>query len=210
MRFPVSTFIVVVASVATSLSQDLSSLLVLEREAVLNGQLWRLFSAHLVHFTPTHLATDLLVFAIAGWIIECKGLGYYWTLYLVTALMISLSLLLIYPSMSSYGGLSGIASGTLYYCALYGIREAGYRRVISGVLIAVLPVKAIADIYTVVAILDASGQQAFVPMPLSHIVGILTALVFHLAISRKRANPAFRGALTAGKMNERADYAGLL
>ncbi len=184
MRLPLNTLLVVAASTLASLSQDLASFLDLQRAAVLDGQLWRLFSAHLVHFTPAHLVTDLLVFAAAGWFIERKGPGYFWSLYMVTALMISTCLLLTCPSMSNFGGLSGVASGALFYCALSGFREPGYWRLISGFIIAALPLKALTDLYMPRVISDEAVQQAFVPMPLSHVVGIFAALIFFLIVRR--------------------------
>ena len=78
--------------------------------AVAAGELWRLFTAHLTHFTLDHLVLDVLAFLVLG--IACERRSprrTRWTLGL-SALVISVGVLLIDPQMQRYRGLSGLDS----------------------------------------------------------------------------------------------------
>jgi len=82
-----------------------------ERQAILAGQFWRLWSAHLVHFSARHALADALVFFLLAALAEreigarrlglCVALG---------APFISAGLLLMAPDLAYYRGASGIAA----------------------------------------------------------------------------------------------------
>ncbi|MBC7860677.1 MAG: rhombosortase [Burkholderiaceae bacterium] len=81
-----------------------------DRQAILAGQVWRLWSAHLVHFSVQHALADALVFFLLAALAErqigarrlgvCMALG---------APLISAGLLLTAPNLAYYRGASGIA-----------------------------------------------------------------------------------------------------
>jgi len=73
MRFPVITLSVASASLITYAVPWLTDLFIYDRQHVLGGQLWRLFTAPFVHFSASHLIWNLLVFAGAGCAIEFAG-----------------------------------------------------------------------------------------------------------------------------------------
>lgn len=80
-----------------------------DRQAILSGQLWRLWSGHLVHYSPRHALTDAGVLFLIGWVLEplvgtrrlCLGLG-------LGASLIALALLAWVPDLLQYRGLSGL------------------------------------------------------------------------------------------------------
>ena len=69
--YPVTTVLIVGAFV-TFFCQGLSGMLVYDRFLILSGEIWRLVSGHLVHFSKGHLLSDLLTFAVVGLIIESR------------------------------------------------------------------------------------------------------------------------------------------
>jgi len=85
-----------------------------DREAILRGELWRLWGAHLVHFSPAQAIADALVFSLAG-VFAARTLGgrNWWMGLLLAAASISLGLLWLAPDLVAYRGLSGLASATL-------------------------------------------------------------------------------------------------
>jgi len=90
------------------------------RESVHQGQLWRLFTASLVHLGWTHLARDLAGLGLIWWLVsgylgECSAL---WVLS-VSALSVGVGLLIFSPDIGWYVGISG---------ALFGLYTAGTLR----------------------------------------------------------------------------------
>ena len=179
-RLPSFTIGVLVLCVVSSKVDALTSLFVYNREAILNGELWRLVTAHFVHFSNIHLLYNVAVFGAIGWIVEHKRYGYFRLVYLLMALSISTALIVLKPDMAYFGGLSGIACGSVVYCSLLCLRETSLWRNISIISLIFISVKISLEIYSRGSLLPYWGTQNFVPIPLSHIVGSLTAVILFL------------------------------
>lgn len=86
-----------------------------EREALAQGQLWRLLSAHWVHLGWSHLIMNLLglflVWALVGEALNRLG---WLLLLLVCSLFITAALWLLYPELHWYVGFSGVLHGMLF------------------------------------------------------------------------------------------------
>ena len=81
-----------------------------DRHAILSGEIWRLWSAHLVHFSAQQAGIDAAVFFIAGSVAEKEiGMRRMAIALALGAPCISLGLLLTVPDLSHYRGASGIA-----------------------------------------------------------------------------------------------------
>ncbi len=181
---PIFTPVILFVSMLSFFSPEVASMLIFNRTTVAQGELWRLFSSHFVHFTNTHLAYNLLAFGVAGWIVERKSHFHFCLLYMLMTLAISLALFVLKPSMNYYGGLSGIACGFIFYCALLGAGESGPWKTISKLVIFILPIKIIIEIYSKASILPHWGQEAFVTMPTSHLAGIAVAFLFYSFVKK--------------------------
>ncbi len=92
--------------------------LIYERADLAAGEVWRLWTGHLVHYNPGHLGWDLAVFVPAGVWLERIGPGLARRFYLLAPPAVSIALFLGAPAMSRYAGLSGIATGLLVLLAL--------------------------------------------------------------------------------------------
>ena len=103
---------------------DLAGALRYQRAAILHGQLWRLFSAHLLHLSGAHLLLNLcglgLVWALFAR--ELSGAAGWWAL-VCSALGVSLGLLLFDPGLDWYVGLSGVLHGLFAAGAIRHWRE---------------------------------------------------------------------------------------
>ncbi len=98
-----------------------------DRAAILDGQWWRLLSAHLVHLGGPHLLMNLaglwLVWALVGPALSSRS----WLIVLLAdALITGLGLLIFNPQLAWYVGLSGVLHGLLVAGAMADIR-AGRR-----------------------------------------------------------------------------------
>lgn len=181
-RYPILTLLILSVSAVSFISSKITLMFVFDRTALIQGELWRLFTSHFVHFTIVQLGYNLLVFGIAGSIVERKSRLHFGILFTVMALVISATLFILKPAMIYYGGLSGLACGFIFYCALLGITEAGPWEIISKLIIFILPIKIFFEMYNTASILPYWGQQNFVIMPISHITGVVVSLVFYLIL----------------------------
>ena len=97
--------------------------LVYDRAAIADGQLWRLWTGHLVHFGWAHLVTDggLFVILVVLMAPRFEALG---TFALATMpVVISGSLFVLDPGMAQYGGLSAVNLGLLVFLACQGLQR---------------------------------------------------------------------------------------
>lgn len=104
--------------------QSLDPLLAYRRDAVLNGQLWRLVSCHFVHLNSYHFLLDGAGFLLITFIFQ----DLLTPRHLITWLLVSAPLcglmLLLDPHLYSYVGLSGILHGWLVLALIVGFRDA--------------------------------------------------------------------------------------
>lgn len=183
-QIPLFTSGVLVLCIVSSKTIPLASLFVYDRVAILRGELWRLVTSHFVHFNDIHLIYNLIAFFIIGWVIEYKGYRYFKLLCLLMACSISVVMIVFKPHMSYFGGLSGIICGAIAYFSLHCLHEQTPWRTISILTIIFLFVKVGLEIYKNGSILPYWGTQNFVPIPLSHITGILVAFIFYFVIRK--------------------------
>jgi len=180
-RFPIFTCFILGVSILSTAFPQVSSALIYDRIALFNGEIWRLFTSHLVHFTQIHLLYNLTAFGIVGWIIEYKNYQYFKLLCFLMAFFISVLLMMLKPNMSYYGGLSGLASGAIYYLALHGLAESKkIWRLLCLAILWLLPLKIFLEMKANQSLLIHS--EYFVIMPLSHIIGCVVAVFLFVII----------------------------
>ncbi|NLC99802.1 MAG: rhombosortase [Gammaproteobacteria bacterium] len=80
-----------------------------ERQQILAGQVWRLWTGHFVHSHATHLALNAMA-AVALYVVFLDSIKALDLLRygLVFSVLISLALLYFYPDLAWYNGLSGV------------------------------------------------------------------------------------------------------
>lgn len=164
--------------------------LIYERADILAGQVWRLWTGHLVHYTPNHLLWDLAVFLPAGaWLEWIAPRGTRW-FYLLTPPAISLLLFWLEPTLGRYAGLSGVATGLVVLLALVQLRRDSHEPpwFWLGVL-ALVAVKIIVEsvAHTPLVVRFDAGVRT---VPLAHVGGILCALIAFLPVRREASNRA--------------------
>jgi rhomboid family GlyGly-CTERM serine protease len=110
------------------------------RTLVEQGDVWLLFSGHIVHLNWSHWALNMAGLAIVAFFFSAHASFKQWlTVIFVAACMINIGLWWWMPEIRSYVGLSGVLHGLFLYGALREIRfypTSGY--VLSCVLIAKL------------------------------------------------------------------------
>lgn len=182
--FPVVTLLLVVGSLCLFLLPDGAQLFVYDRHRVLTGDIWRLVTGHLVHFSWSHIAYNIALLSLAGsWIESQNRRGYLW-LVTLTVLASGLYFLIMMPDLERYGGLSGLVSATVVYLSLYEIRYYRHARLIWYVILFLFAVKVGYEIMIREAIFVSPDIIPFKVVPSVHIAGALVAAALFY-VSRK-------------------------
>jgi len=110
------------------------------RELVEQGEVWRLFTGHIVHLNWSHWALNMAGLSIVAFFFSSHASLKQWlSVIIVSACVINAGLWFWLPGVRSYVGLSGVLHGLFLYGALREIRfypASGY--VLTTVLIAKL------------------------------------------------------------------------
>ncbi len=98
-------------------------MLLYDRAATGNGEWWRLWTGHLVHFGWPHFMADMGLFLVLGWLVEQPKP---WLARLSLVLMLPAifdALFWFDPELHRYGGLSAYNLGLLLFYAGHGWRK---------------------------------------------------------------------------------------
>lgn len=108
--------------------------LVLDRDAVLGGELWRLWSGHWVHLDARHAAINLAALVLMALIaVRMRQLRQLLVASLLMLPLIAVGLLLAVPDLQWYAGLSGLLHG---WAAWLLLRRGGGVATIGALLLA--------------------------------------------------------------------------
>lgn len=150
-----------------------------ERDAILDGQVWRVLTGHLMHLGWPHVLLNLAGLALL-WIIFGRLLSFErWVVALVCcAFGVSLGLLLFHPELDWYVGMSGVLHGMFVIGAIAGIRS-GYRA--EWLLLGLLTVKLVWEQLrgATPATAEFVGGAVIVD---AHLYGAITGLAVALAL----------------------------
>lgn len=96
-----------------------ASLLEYDRSAILQGEIWRIVTAHIVHCSPHHILWNVLPLIGVGILFE-RALGHrFWPVLFASSVAVGGGLLLFEPGLATYRGLSGVLNGLWVAGALY-------------------------------------------------------------------------------------------
>jgi rhomboid family GlyGly-CTERM serine protease len=108
LRVPYATSVVVLVCLALG-DTPLASLLAFDRQAIFAGEVWRLWSGHLVHFSMQQLFLDVSALLLVGAVAETAfGPRFVAWVLLFGMPAISMGLLLLAPDLAYYRGASGL------------------------------------------------------------------------------------------------------
>jgi len=179
-RLPVWTLVIAACALIIFYFPQLGTLLIYDRAAISHGEIWRLLSGNLVHFSIAHLLYNLIAWLIAGTIIEIHGYRFFPVLCFSSSLLIGIALFILEPELYLYAGLSGVVSAAVTYLCLQGMSEKGVWRWLCAATLAGLIAKTVIEMITGSSFMLQISEENFVPVPLSHLVGIVAALLLYL------------------------------
>lgn len=211
MRFPIVTLSVAGVAVVGYWLPALADLLVYDRQAVLDGQSWRLLTAPFVHFSASHLFHDLVVFSAAGCALELTERRRFGLMCVLAAASSGLLFLTTMPGLGRYGGLSGLAFGAVAGLCLSRIRSGSGDWRLWAVILVVLIAKIVLESFSGDPVFARIDATPFRVLPLAHAVGVAVAVIVCGGIRPSRwsgcrggKNPDHRTALPVSVSNPEA------
>lgn len=104
--------------------QSYLGVLEFDRQQVLTGEIWRIWTGHLVHTNSSHFALNIVAATIIYFTFFTKiKLGELLLYGFIFAGLISVTLLCIYPSLGWYNGLSGLLHALVTYFSVRLARD---------------------------------------------------------------------------------------
>ena len=154
--------------------------LIYDRVALARGEWWRLLTAHLVHYSGAHLLNNLLVLIPAAWLVEERDRSDLVRIVLVSAVAIGVGIFVFESDIARYAGASGLSLALLTYVALHGLAGRIRWRLVCTVLLIIITIKLAGESMMGWQLVNWEHQSGFVTVPLSHAIGVVTALLFWL------------------------------
>jgi rhomboid family GlyGly-CTERM serine protease len=185
----------------------LQALLIYDRAAITAGEYWRLATGSIVHLSGPHLAANIAALLIAGGLLEFRRIPRYATLFLCASVCSGAALYVAQRELLYFGGLSGVVTAAVVFLCLHGLKEEGKWKVLCMAALALICLKVGLELSFGRTLLSYAPGQAFVPAPLSHAAGALTALLLfllseHARRGQRRADPAASGVHRRGSNSQ--------
>lgn len=165
--------------------------LLLDRDGLLQGEWWRLWTGHWVHFSGSHLTWNLAVLLAAGAWLESVHPGRLLRYTLFGAPIISLMVLAGEPALRAYGGLSGVTTGIVVLLALTRLGQPRLERIFWVVLLMLVAGKSVYEAILGVALFSRFDAATVQPSAFAHLAGLAVA-VAGLAAGRLLASQGAR------------------
>lgn len=185
-RVPFATLILVFAAGTGTLVPSLGDFLIYNRQAILEGAVWRLLTAPLVHFSVSHLFWDALLVICSGWLIHYFRFQGFILLYLLTAVLPGCWLLTAQPNVHYYGGLSGLATAGIVFLSLKFAVLYPKQKFIWVIILALVFAKITVETVSGGAIFAQITDKSIQVLPSIHIIGVFSAVLVS-ALTRSRS-----------------------
>jgi rhomboid family GlyGly-CTERM serine protease len=152
----------------------LNNVLIYDRTAIAQSQVWRLWTGHMVHYNFDHLFWNVLAFIIIGITIECKSVKTFYQTLVLSFSGVGLWLWMGEQSLMEYSGLSGALNGLFIVALWLEWRESQQKYLVLLFLGAVG--KIVFELLTHQTVFMASSSQCF-SVPISHLAGLISGCI---------------------------------
>lgn len=167
------------AIVLLALAEPISShWLMFDREAIDNGQVWRLFSAHFVHLSTAHLLGNSMGVVLLGYISGRSLSNFLGVLLLAWCVaVVGIGLYVYADYLQRYVGLSGVLHGLILVAPCI---SPFYSRNIAGCFLLVVVSKVVWEMTPFYDDMAMSGVIGGRVETNAHLLGVIAGLVFLL------------------------------
>jgi len=170
-RFPWLTCCLVSSALLASLLPGLGGALEFARAPIGNGEIWRLVSGQLVHWTPRMALLDLGAVLILGVWVERRSRILAVAVTSGGLLLTGLGLFFLAPDVEIYRGASGLASALFVAAALETLRDGGVSRRLAGAALLLFLAKVTWEMATGVAVAAGPLPAGVSVTPAVHLLG---------------------------------------
>lgn len=169
-------------------SEQVGPVLQYQRQSILDGQVYRLLTAHLVHTNIYHALLNLAGLILV-WALACRYIAQHewWLALCLSAVMVSVGLILFNPDIQWYRGLSGILHALLVVSVL---RARQLPILVRGVILLTLVMKVAFE-------QNQNGfwqSEQLIGAPViadAHLYGLLGGVISYLIIRRFKSDKMF-------------------
>lgn len=169
----------VLPAVLIALAPTHHALLVLDRTALTNGEIWRLWSGHWVHFSGSHVSWNLVALLVAGTWLEKARPGLLLRHTLVAAPAIGLAILAGEPGLQSYGGLSGLATSLVVLLGLHQLNAPESPRWLWVGVLGLVAVKIFGEAHLTTPLLATFSSPLVRSSTTAHAAGAIVAVLHY-------------------------------
>lgn len=206
-RLPVFTTVVALLAVLISADPSVASSMQFDRAAVVRGEMWRVVTCHLTHWTTDHLVWDVLTFAVLGVIAERANRRRFAACLIASAVAVPLSVASARPELTIYRGLSGIDSALFALVLTEVFRSGVAGRVLATVAGVAMASKIGFEWFTGQTLFVDAAAGEFTPVPTAHVVGAVAGWIAGWIRFSRRAVNVWNASMTsslAGSRGQRA------
>lgn len=196
-RPPFVALAVVFPALALHLTPPTADALAFDREAILGGEFWRLFTGNWIHWSFSHLFWNVALIAAVGIPLERDARRQLTLAIVGGTLLIGPTLFVLEPEMARYAGLSGLAAAGLTTLIIRNLSSGKEPRALWAAAALLLGAKIAVELVDPTPMLAGAGSSTFQSVPLAHLVGVLAGIgaAFHDPVRPSRttfAVPDFR------------------
>ena len=183
-KVPATATIAFVA-LATAAVPFASNALQYERSSIMVGEWWRLATCHVTHWNEEHLLWDFLMFMVLGAWCEWRSPRRMRMCLVIGAIAVSSTVILLFPRMQAYRGLSGVDTALFTLLAVELFREGRRERdrwqcVVTGGLLLGFVAKVAYEAIAGSTIFVDEQAAGFVPLAWDHLAGAVVGMVVAL------------------------------
>lgn len=178
-RLPLFTAVISLFAIA-AFHPAAASFLQYDRAAINTGELWRVLTGHVTHWSIDHLGWDLAAFATLGVLNERRDRRRFLLCLLLSATTISAGVWLFRPDLAFYRGLSGVDSALFVLLVTSVLRTSVLNRdylltFATAISLAAAAAKTAWELTTGAAVFVNAAN--FEPLPLAHVIGGVAGLL---------------------------------
>jgi rhomboid family GlyGly-CTERM serine protease len=177
--FALYTLIISFICILFYIFEELKSFFIYDRLAILDGEIWRLFTSNFVHLSFYHLLSNMMAFIFLGYLLEKKNRHAFASILLLVVLFNGIILFLFEENMIYFAGISSVNYAFLFYLGLsFNYASKVWSRT-GKIMLILIVLKILLELCNCSIFFSYLEKETFNVMPLSHLVGIVCSTSYY-------------------------------